>query len=179
MNHFKTIAVACVAIAGFSALVAQAEPLLNGKRIVNETAAGGLSARAAGSIQSSTLDAAGQRRVFGDGQGNVAGTRSGAFTTAGGAEGARSLRFKRSDDGSVNASSQGSVNGANGSADRSASYTRNADGSASGERSTTATNANTGVTLDASTTYTKGSGFSRSASCKDAAGNTVTCGSAR
>jgi hypothetical protein len=146
MNHLKTIAAACAALAGFGVLVAQAEPVFNGSRV-----------------------------------GNVAATSSGAFTTTNGAEGARSLRFKRSDDGSVDASGQRHVSGDNGSAKRSTSYTRDADGNASGERSTTATNANTGATVDASTTYTKGSGsgLGRSASCKDAAGNSVTCGSAR
>ena len=66
--------------------------------------------------------------------------------------------------------------------DRNARVSGNgsADGStASATRNTTATNANTGVSYDGSTTWTKGSGFSRSGSCTDSGGNTVTCGTQR
>jgi hypothetical protein len=45
---------------------------------------------------------------------------------------------------------------------------------AGGERNTSVTGAN-GGTFDGWTTYTKGSGFSRSASCKDSGGNTMSC----
>lgn len=82
-----------------------------------------------------------------DGQGNVSASGSGGFATSSGVMGRRG-----------------------------GSFARNADGSVSAERNTTATNANTGVGFDGSTTYTKGSGVSRSASCTDAAGNSVTCG---
>ena len=93
---------------------------------------------------------AGQRGVVSDGQGNVDAGAAGAITTANGSRAQRTSRV-----------------------------TRSADGTASAERNTSATNANTGVTFDGSTTYTKGSGVSRSASCRDANGNTVTCGSGR
>jgi hypothetical protein len=93
---------------------------------------------------------AGQRGLVSDGQGNVDAGAASAFTTANGSHGQRTTRVSRS-----------------------------ADGTASAERNTSATNANTGVTFDGSTTYTKGSGVSRSASCRDANGNTVTCGSGR
>jgi hypothetical protein len=150
MNYFGWIAVACVAVTAWN--VAQAQTVWTGQRAIGQTA-----------------------------QGNVVAGSGGAYRTASGAQGARSARFKRSDDGSVDASRQAKATTANGStAERSASFTRSADGSsASAERSTTATNANTGVIYDGSTTWTKGSGLSRSGSCKDAAGNTVTCGSAR
>jgi hypothetical protein len=178
MNHFGWIAAACVALAAWN--VAQAQPLLNGQRTAGQNAQGGPAARAAGSINGSALDAAGSRRLVGDGQGNVAAGSSGAYTTDSGAQGARSTRFKRNDDGSASAKRQGNLTTANGStAARDASYTRNADGSASAERSTSATNANTGVTYDGSATWTKGEGISRSGSCKDASGKTVTCGSQR
>ena len=93
---------------------------------------------------------AGQRGVVSDGQGNVDAGAASTFTTVNGSHGQRTARMSRS-----------------------------ADGTASAERNTSATNANTGVTFDGSTTYTKGSGVSRSASCRDANGNTVTCGSGR
>lgn len=107
-------------------------------------------ARSAGSFNSANVDAAGARRVFADGQGKVDASAGSAFTTTNGSSGSTSKRF-----------------------------TRNADGTASGERSTTATNADTGVTFNGSTRYTRGSGMSRSGGCTDASGQGVPCGSAR
>lgn len=144
----KSLCFAALALA--TTLAAHAEPPLQGKRIVTDTANGGLAVRSAGSVNGSQVDAAGQRRLRTDGQGNVTAQGNAAFTTANGSSGSRGARF-----------------------------TRNADGTASGERSSTATNANTGVTFNGSTTYTKGSGVSRSAGCTDASGQSVTCGSAR
>jgi hypothetical protein len=141
---------ACLACIALASLSVQAEPLLQGKRIVTDNANGGLAVRSAGSVNGSQVDAAGQRRLLTDGNGNLSANGSSAFTTTNGSSGSRSTRV-----------------------------TRSADGSASGERSTTATNAETGVTFNGSTSYTKGSGASRSASCTDASGKTVTCGSAR
>jgi hypothetical protein len=169
-----------VAVAGFAWQMAQAQPIVNGQRVTGQTAQGGPALRAVGSVNGSHVDAAGQRRLAGDGQGNVAAAGGGSYSTAAGGQGARSTRFKRQDDGSVDASRQGSLTTANGgTAARDASYTRNADGGASAERNTSATNARTGVSYDGSTTWTKGQGLSRSGSCTDASGNTVTCGSAR
>jgi hypothetical protein len=119
-------------------------------------------------------------RINGDGSGHGIAQRGGTFTTANGAEGGRSQRLVRGEDGAVRATSRAGVSGDNGSAASSKTYTRSADGStASAERNTTATNNNTGVTYDGQTTWTKGSGLSRSRSCKDSAGNTVTCGAQR
>jgi hypothetical protein len=146
----KIVTVACVAIASFTWLTAQAEPVVHAQRVANQTAQGGLAARSAGAFNGNNVNAAGNRRVLSDGDGNVNARANSAFATANGSSGSTSKRF-----------------------------TRNADGSASGERNTTATNANTGVTYEGSTTYTKGEGVSRSGGCTDASGNTVTCGSAR
>lgn len=119
-------------------------------------------------------------RVVGDGSGHGIAQRGGTFTTANGAEGGRSQRFVRGEDGAVRATSRAGVSGDNASAASSKTYARSADGStASAERNTTATNHHTGVTYDGTTTWTKGSGVSRSGSCKDSAGNTVTCGAQR
>jgi len=73
--------------------------------------------------------------------------------------------------------SAGAINGSN--VDAFGQRRLFSDGQGNLNASSTATNANTGVTYDGSTTYTKGSGISRSAGCTDAAGNAVTCGSAR
>jgi hypothetical protein len=94
--------------------------------------------------------AGGRRGIATDGQGNVDAAAGSGFVTANGVRGQRSVR-----------------------------YTRSSDGTASAERNTTATNPNTGVTFDGSTTYTKGSGASRNASCTDASGNAVNCGKSR
>jgi hypothetical protein len=178
MTRFKflTLAMACGALASFAVQVAHAQLRIDAHAGAVQTAQGALGARSGFAAQGSNGVAAGRRGFVADGQGNVDGAAASGFTTAGGAQGGRSARFSRSADGSTTASANASASGQNGSAERSGSWNRNADGSASGQRQTTLTNSNTGNTFDASTTYTKGSGFSRSASCKDAAGNTVTCG---
>ena len=150
MKVLRILTAATIAIASLAGPAAQAEPSVHARRALDTTASGAVAARSAGTFNGSNVDAAGRRRVLADGQGNVNASGSSAVSTANGSTGSRSSTF-----------------------------TRNADGSASGERSTTATNADTGVTYNGSTTYTKGSGVSRSASCTDASGNTVTCGSAR
>jgi hypothetical protein len=122
---------------------------------------------------------AGQRGITGDGDGNVDAGQRGAFTTGNGAQGRTASEFHRTDDGAVDARRDTSLSGDNGSYDRSSSFTRDEDGNAQGQRSTSITNDNTGVSYDAQTSYQKGEGFSRSASCTDASGDTVTCGSGR
>jgi hypothetical protein len=97
-----------------------------------------------------SANAASRRHISADGQGNVNAVGGSGFSTAAGSTGLHTRSFNRS-----------------------------ADGSASGQGNTTLTNANTGVTLDGNTTYTKGSGITRSVSCKDAAGNAVACGQQR
>jgi hypothetical protein len=174
--HATVLAIAGAAVVAFAAPSARADGL-HVRSAATQTAQGGLAGRQSVSTDGNLGAAAGQRRVIGDGQGNVNGASHSAFTTDGGTQGSRSARYDRNADGSASASNNASAIGRDGgSAERSGSYTRNADGTASGQRSTSVTNANTGVTVDGSTTYTKGSGFSRSATCTDAAGNAVSCG---
>jgi hypothetical protein len=52
--------------------------------------------------------------------------------------------------------------------------TRTPDGDVSGERSTSATGAQ-GNTYQGQTSYSKGEGIEHSATCTDAAGNTIAC----
>lgn len=162
-----------------ASLATQAQPAVDVSRSTRQGVDGSLTARGATQFNGSQLDSVRRGNGISDGQGNAAARRGGAFTTADGTQGQRSTQYRRSDDGSVDASRIGSVSGDKGSAEGSRSFERGADGEASGQRSTTATRAETGVTYEGSTTYTKGSGFSRSASCVDASGATVTCGSAR
>lgn len=173
-----TIATACAALASFAVLVAHAQGRVDATGGAVQTAQVGLGAHSAIAAGGNYGASTSQRGLIADGQGNVEGRGASAFSTASGGQGWRNRRFSRSADGTATASGQAAATGGNGStAERSGSFTRSADGSATGERSTTLTNANTGVTLDGSTTYSKGSGVSRTATCKDAAGNTVGCGS--
>jgi hypothetical protein len=150
MNLLHTFVAACASLAGITVLVGQvqAQPVVDAYGRAARGAQGGLAARSGATVQGNRGLAARQQAVVADGQGNVNANGSAGFATQNGSHGTST-----------------------------GSYTHNADGTASAGRSTTATNGNTGVTLDASTTYTQGSGVSRSASCKDAAGNTVACGS--
>jgi hypothetical protein len=138
---------------------------------------GGNTAYASGAAHGSRGTFRGVRAASGDGQGNAWGTGGSAFSTSSGAQGARGATFERSADGTVSANARSGASGVNGSYERSGSFNKSADGNASGTRNTTVNNANTGVTMNGSTTYTKGEGVSRTASCKDASGNSVTCGS--
>jgi hypothetical protein len=169
------LAAVCATIVSVNVPMAQADTALKARGTVAHSAEGGTAARSSLATRGSHGALAGNRGLVANGEGNAAGGATSGFTTDSGGQGLRARKFKRSDDGSFNASGQSRASGANGSADRSGSFTRNADGTASGEQSTTMTNANTGVTFDASTTYDKGSGASRSASCKDASGSTVPC----
>jgi hypothetical protein len=137
----------------------------------------GLAAKSASAVRGSHGVAGRRGGAVADGQGNAVGGSQRGFATDSGAYGGRTIGFRRSSDGSVNAGSSAYTSGANGTARRDGTFTRNADGTASGERNTTVTNANTGVTFDGTATYNKETGLSRTTSCKDAAGNTVNCGS--
>jgi hypothetical protein len=117
----------------------------------------------------------GQRGLSGDGEGNVSAGARGGFTTESGAQGRRRASFEREDDGSIEASREGSFEGDSRSGEHSRSYSRDADGNASAERSTTLANEETGNSFEGSTTYTQGEGFSRSASCTDSSGDSVSC----
>ncbi len=177
MNKPLFLSIAAAFSAALATSPAQAEPVAGARGGEFLATQGGFAARSGAAVQSNHGSAAGRRAVAGDAQGNLASHSTGSFALDNGVQGSRARTFNRSADGSVNANGSASANGANGSASRGGSYTRSAEGSASGARTTSATNANTGNTFDATTTYTKGEGASRTVSCTDAAGNTVTCGS--
>jgi hypothetical protein len=178
MPNRSTAALMGVLVTTFTTCAA-AEPVFDGRAVSAQTAQGGVLARGASGARGEHGAIGRDRGIVSDGNGNTAGGYAGGFTTEGGAQGQRRTRFKRNADGSASATSQASASGSNGSADRNASYTRNADGTASGERTTTITNNGTGVTLDGTTTYTKGSGAAREVTCRDASGNAVACGPSR
>ena len=179
MNPIRRTALAATALVAtafaiglFAAEAAQAEPFA-----VTRSAAGSGGARAGQQAWglSGAYGAAGVRRgAVADGQGNAAGRSVAGFDTANG-QGLRTRSFERHADGSAKAGSDARIEGTRGSAERHADYARTSDGSATASRTTSATNAGTGMTVDASSTWTKGSGASRSVSCTDASGKSVDC----
>ncbi|TFZ05931.1 hypothetical protein EZ313_04570 [Ramlibacter henchirensis] len=111
-------------------------------------------------------------------QGELAGASARGFSTASGGQGLRVGKVQRQADGSASASMNASATTSQGGTyERQGTYSRDAQGNGTAQRSTQMTNAQTGVTMDASRAYTSGSGVSRSATCHDASGNTVSCGS--
>lgn len=117
-----------------------------------------------------------QRRVMrNDGEGNGRVTSGGAFRTPGGASGARAGTTTYGADGSVQHKSGVTASGARGSMTSSGGYSVGADGAVTQNRNTTVTDAASGNTYQGSTSYNQTSGFTRSATCYDAAGNEIAC----
>ena len=110
-----------------------------------------------------------------DGQGNGSVTRRGATVGAQGGVAARQGSTTRSVDGSASHSGTVSAQNAQGSLHSSGGASRNADGSVEQARSTTATSAATGNSVQTQSSYSKDSGLSRSATCYDASGTAMAC----
>jgi hypothetical protein len=135
-------------------------------------AVGGSASKATGA-NGGTFARAGRFQKSADGSAS----RSGGFA-ASNANGSasRSAVAQRNADGSASRSSQAAVTGAKGSAATSGSATRSADGTVNANRETTATSAATGNSADVKSSYTSGSGASRTVTCTNAAGQTIACG---
>src|SRR3989344_4498890 len=103
------------------------------------------------------------------GGGTGGGPRRGAAVGARGGVAARQGSTTRSVDGSASHSGTVSAQNAQGSLHSSGGASRNADGSVEQARSTTATSRQT------QSSYSKGSGLSRSATCYDASGTAMAC----
>ena len=110
-----------------------------------------------------------------DGQGNGSVTRRGAAVGAQGGVAARQGSTTRSVDGSASHSGTVSAQNAQVSLHSSGGASRNADGSVEQTRSTTATSAATGNSVQTQSSYSKDSGLSRSATCYDASGTAMAC----
>ena len=110
-----------------------------------------------------------------DGQGNARVTSRGAAAGAHGGVATRQGSTTRSADGSASHSGAVSAQGAQGSLQSSGGGTRNADGTVAQARSTTATSAATGNSVQAQSSYSKDTGLSRSATCYDASGTALAC----
>ncbi len=110
-----------------------------------------------------------------DGQGNASVTRRGAAVGTQGGTAMRQGSTTRSADGSAGHSGTVAAQNAQGSLQSSGGATRNADGTVTQARTSTATSAATGNSVQTQSSYSKDSGLSRSATCYDANGTAMVC----
>lgn len=115
------------------------------------------------------------RVVQGDGTGNRSALRNRSWTTPAGGSGARSASNVRNADGSLGHDSSIAASNARGSVSSSGGFDRSADGTLTQSRNTTVTNANTGNSMQSSSSYSADAGRSRTVSCYDAGGNAISC----
>jgi hypothetical protein len=115
------------------------------------------------------------RTATADGQGNASVSSRGAAVGAQGGVAVRQGSTTRSADGSASHSGTVSAQNAQGSLQSSGGATRNADGSVTQARTSTATSAATGNSVQTQSSYSKDSGLSRSATCYDASGTAMAC----
>lgn len=115
------------------------------------------------------------RSVTTDGQGHGS-VRSGAAVAGpNGATAVRQGQSARNADGSASHSSAMAAQGDRGTLQSTGAATRSADGSVTQGRTTTATSANTGNSVQTSSSYNPDTGRTRSASCFDASGAPMAC----
>lgn len=115
------------------------------------------------------------RTVTTDGQGNASVSTRGAAVGAQGGVAVRQGSTTRSADGSASHSGSLSAQNAQGSLQSSGGATRNGDGSVTQARTSTATSAATGNSVQTQSSYSKDTGLSRSATCYDASGAAMGC----
>lgn len=115
------------------------------------------------------------RSAQADGQGGRSAARNGSWTSASGASGGGAVQRDRAADGSLSRSASRSASGDRGSMSSSGQASRDVEGNIVQSRSSTATNAATGNSVAASSSYSKETGFTHSATCYDAGGNTIAC----
>jgi len=123
----------------------------------------------------SQAEAATRRVVKTDGAGNAAVATGTAVRGANGASAARAGLTTRSADGTVQHRSGMRAEGAKGSVASAGSATRSADGAVTQNRTTTATSATSGNSVQSTSSYNKDSGRTRTTTCYDAAGATIAC----
>ena len=158
-------ALATLGLSAVLALAAPTEAQARTRRSVEHNADGSTTAHTGVARSTATTD----------GQGNGSVTRRGAAVGAQGGVAARQGSTTRSADGSASHSGTVSAQNAQGSLHSSGGASRNADGSVEQARSTTATSAATGNSVQTQSSYSKDSGLSRSATCYDASGTAMAC----
>jgi len=119
------------------------------------------------------------RRVVTDGEGNVSATRGAAVEGAAGGRFKRAAHNTRSADGSATHQSGMEASTAKGSVESQGSATRDANGNVTQQRSTSATSASTGNSVESTSSYNKDTGRTRTTTCFDASGATITCPSGK
>lgn len=115
------------------------------------------------------------RRIVTDGQGNAAVTSGAAVDGAQGGRFRRAGRTTRAADGSVRHDSGMTASNAKGSVESAGHLDRDADGQVTQNRTTTATSAATGNSVQRDTSYSKDTGVHRTTTCFDAGGAAITC----
>lgn len=106
--------------------------------------------------------------------GSTTAARGGAFRLNNGAKGVRGATTTVNPDGSATRRSGFAATGSKGTITSEGSGTHAADGSISGTRNTGITAAN-GNSYSGTTSYDPATGLTHSGSCRDAAGNTISC----
>ena len=115
------------------------------------------------------------RSVTTDGAGNTTQRSAAAVATPEGGLAVRRASNTRAADGSATHQGSVSAQGAQGSLTSSGSAARAADGSVTQSRSTTATHAATGHSVQANSSYSQDAGPSRTVTCYDASGSAMAC----
>jgi hypothetical protein len=164
-----------IVVLGLSAALPAAAHARERERFVRPNAEGGVTAgRLAGGVGPNGGAHLRGRRTQGDGQGNFTSSSGGVFRGPNGAQGGQAAQVSHNADGSATRQGGFAATGQNGSIQSQGSASRSTDGAVSGQRSTTASGAN-GNTYQGNTSYTKGDGVSHTATCSDAAGNSIPC----
>jgi hypothetical protein len=114
-------------------------------------------------------------RITTDGQGDVTSARGTAFRGPNGGSGTRYGRNTVNADGSASHESGFQGSNARGSIQSSGAATRSSDGTWEQGRTTSATRAATGNSVNVNESYSKETGLTRNVTCSDAAGNTIPC----
>lgn len=172
---FVFSALTALGLSAVLALAAPTEAQARTRRSVEHNADGSTTARTGVARRSPNGTVLRGRTTTTDGQGNGSVTSRRAAVGAQGGTAVRQGRTTRSADGSASHSGTVSAQNAQGHLQSSGSATRNADGTVTQARSTTATSAATGNSVQAQSSYSKDSGLSRSATCYDASGTAMAC----
>lgn len=115
------------------------------------------------------------RSVTTDGQGHGSVSSGAAVVGPNGATAVRQGQSARNADGTASHSSSIAAQGDRGTLQSTGAATRNADGSVTQGRTTTATSAATGNSVQTNSTYNPDTGLNRSATCFDASGAAMAC----
>lgn len=168
-------ALAAVALGAVLALAAPAEAQARTRHSVEHNADGSTTAHTGVARRGPNGGVLRGRTATTDGQGNTSVTSRGAVVGAQCGMAVRQGSTTRDADGSASHSGSLSAQNARGSLQSSGGATRNADGTVTQARTSTATSAATGNSVQTQSSYSQGSGLSRSATCYDASGAVMAC----